>query len=196
MNPSTITNNPNISSGAVDRMVDWQSIFSAFAGMGAEVSLFAGKPSQDPVRWLAEFERKSRHLPNLARVENVMYFLEETPYFWYLDEVKGKVLDFAEFKKLFLGKFVRKTERERALAKIKNMQFSSELTSVSSFAIDFKHFFALAYPKADKSQIILELFERFPPEFRGKFLGMKDIKDVVEISNFVELGERVEKMIR
>lgn len=156
------------------------------------ISEFTGQ-HEDPLKWIAQYERATRQLTDSARVEQVVYYLDGTAKFWFKQEIASKPITFAEFKKLFIQKFTGTEEREFAMRKLKQMMYDPAIHRVSNFITDFIHWCNIVHPQYTEAMKIKELFDRFSTTFQRKFHVSTTFSDVKSILAFTEIAVRIEK---
>lgn len=178
--------------------VDISELMQALSMSNINLNEFRGEAQEDALKWIAQFERQTRLWKDKARVEQIRYYLDGTASYWYEDEIKSKIetTTFAEFKKLFLKKFVDTEKREFAIRKLKSMTYNPNDHRVSNFIIDYKHWNSIINPAYPEKDLVRDLFERFPVSFQCKFLNVKAVEDVDKVEEFTKIAMRIEKCLK
>lgn len=157
------------------------------------ISEFSGRNEEDPIKWIAQYERVTRLWTDAGRVEQVVYYLDGTAKYWYKQAVANKPTTFADFKKQFLLQFTQTEEREFAIRKLKQMVYDPTLHRVSNFITDFIHWTNIVHPDYDEKKQIRDLFERFSSTFQRKFHLSTTLDDVKTLKVFTDVALRIEK---
>lgn len=186
--------------GAVDRIAaDISKLCQSMATSNTDIPDFHGKPEEDGLKWLSLYERRTATWLESYRMKRLQSFMTGTAQYWIQDLQKQHQLEemtFEKFKKLFIAKFVDKDYRNIALRKLKGMKFSLEDHKVTTFIVDFKHWYDKLFPEATIQFKIRELFERFPQKFQRKMLNMTSLEALKSIDEFEDVAVRVEQCMR
>lgn len=172
-------------------------LLRAIINSSIDVSTFSGAVHQDGRKWIDEFDRKTRLLNDKDKFDTIKFYLEKTALFWFKDEIETdeSVRTFSALKDKFISKFVCKDVRMDSLRKLRKLKYCSELNRVSTYVVDFRHYYKLAHPRSSDAEMIADLFETFPEEFRSKFLNVTDLEDVKDLKEFGKIAERVERSV-
>lgn len=177
---------------------DIRELIQTMSMANISISEFRGSDREDAVKWINQYERLTRLWTDSARVEQVRSFLDSTAEYWFDDKIKPNLATttFADFKQLFLKKYLPTDKREFAIKRLKAMSYNIQDHRVTNFITDYKHWKKIVNPEVDEKQLISDLLDRFPVSFQCKLLNISSIEDIKDLDMFTELAVRVEKVCK
>lgn len=165
------------------------------AMMSINLPEFEAAIDEDPLKWLQDFERKTRYMKEETRKEQLVYCFNRTAKYWFTDQIEEgiKEMSWEAFKEKFISKFVNQEKRDKAASIIRRMTFELGENRVSNFLIDFNHWYCILYLHSTEEQKIADALDRFRIKFQSRLLGISVISEIETIKDLEKIAHKIEK---